>query len=92
MTKTLRSCKHCGKPLPDPAARFHVSGDTEPGGVTGTFCSVKHYLAERYGPDKVEEAYRSAFMPVPRIFQGFKERGHADADTLQPEEKIIGGR
>ncbi len=76
MTKTARVCKHCAVPLADDHARFHVSGDTEPGGITGSFCSIRHYLAERYGLEAVEAAYIRAFVPV--------ERRHGDADCLQP--------
>lgn len=79
MTKTRYVCKRCGVALPDDKARFHVSGDTE-GGITGSFCGVKCYLAMRYGADAVEAAYARAFVPV--------ERRHGDADCLQPEEKI----
>jgi hypothetical protein len=79
MTKTLRSCRHCGVELKDEASRFHVSGDTE-SNVVGDWCSIRHYLISRHGPDKAEEAYLKAFVPV--------ARGHADADTLMQEEKI----
>lgn len=83
MTETARVCKHCGVPLVDDDTRFHVSGDSEVGGITGSFCSIRHYLAERYGPEEVEAAYIRAFVPV--------ERRHGNADCLQPEEKIVGG-
>lgn len=79
MTKTLRSCKKCSKPLPDHVARFSVAADTT-GGPVGVFCGVRCYLAMTHTPEELETAYAKAFIPV--------ERGHADADCLQPEEKI----
>lgn len=79
MTKTLRTCAHCGVPLPEGTASFRVSGDSA-GGITGLFCCVKHYLAERYGPEEVEAAYARAFVPI--------ARRHGDADTLQPIKEM----
>ena len=79
MSKTLRACKHCGVPLVDEDARFHVAGDTE-SSIVGDWCSIRHYLISRHGPEEVEAAYARAFVPMPRR--------HGDADTLMPEEKI----
>ena len=48
MPSAKHSCACCGQPLPDGVFRFTVAGDSE-GGPTGSFCSIRHYVATRLG-------------------------------------------